>query len=183
MSDFFMGEIQIFGFGFPPRGWMQCNGQLLSITQNSALFALLGTVYGGDGIRTFALPDLRSTLPMGQGSGPGLTPRTMGEKAGEETHTLAVSETPKHSHSVEVISNPDLTKNTDLPGTNQFLAETTFSGDDGAITNLYVPDSAPSHTMSSSAIGLTGGQPHSNLMPLLAVNFCIAMSGIYPSRN
>jgi microcystin-dependent protein len=183
MSDFFTGEIQIFGFGFPPRGWMQCNGQLLSISQNTALFALLGTVYGGDGIRTFALPDLRSTVPMGQGSGPGLSARTMGQKVGEEAHTLSISETPKHSHSVAVISDPDLTKNTDLPGTNQFLAQTTFSGTDGAITNLYVPDTAPSHTMSTSAIGLTGGQHHSNLMPLLAVNFCIATSGIYPGPN
>jgi len=183
MSDFFVGEIQMFGFGFAPKGWMQCNGQLLSITQNSTLFALLGTVYGGDGIRTFALPDLRSCVPMGQGNGPGLTPRTMGEKAGEETHTLSVSETPKHSHSVAVISNPVLANNTDLPGTNQLLAQTTYSGNDAAPTQMYVPDNAPSHTMASTAIGLTGGQSHSNLMPLLAVNFCIAMSGIYPSRN
>jgi microcystin-dependent protein len=183
MSDFFMGEIQMFGFGYAPKGWMQCNGQLLSINQNTALFALLGTHFGGDGVRTFALPDLRSQLPMGQGDGPGLSPRVLGEKVGEENHTLLPTENPKHLHSVAVISNPVLANNTDLPGTSQLLAQTNYNGPLAVPTQLYVPDSAPKNTMNGAAIGATGGQPHSNLMPLLAVNFCIALYGIYPSSN
>jgi microcystin-dependent protein len=183
MSDFFMGEIQMFGFDFAPKGWAQCNGQIMAIAQNQALFSLLGTTYGGDGIRTFQLPDLRSRLPMGQGSGPGLTPRVLGEIVGEENHTLLAAENPLHTHSVAAISNPELANNTNVPGPTQFLAQTTFSGPAGAITNVYVADPAPNNPMNASAVSTVGGQPHSNLMPLLAVNFCIALNGIFPSRN
>ena len=183
MGDFFVGEIQIFGFNFAPKGWAQCNGQLLPISQNQALFSLLGTTYGGDGIRTFQLPNLQGRLPMGQGAGPGLTPRVPGQTFGEENHLLLSSENPNHTHSVAAISNPTLANNTDVPGPTQFLAQTTFSGSAGAITNVYVADPAPGNPMSGSAVGSVGGQPHSNLMPLLALNFCIALNGIFPSRN
>ena len=183
MSGFFVGEIQLFGFGFAPKGWALCNGQLLSITQNTALFALLGTTFGGNGVSTFALPDLRSKLPMGQGNGPGLTPRVLGQTFGEETHTLLVSENPAHTHLVNAISNPTTANNTDVPGPTQFLAQTTTTGAGVGTANLYVPDNQPASPMSAAAVGITGGQPHSNLMPLLTVNFCIALTGIFPSRN
>lgn len=183
MSTFFTGEIQLFGFNFAPKNWAQCNGQILPISQNQALFSLLGTVYGGNGVTTFALPDLRGRLPMGQGQGPGLSARTLGQALGEESHTLIATQTPTHTHSVNVISNPTLANNTAVPGSTQFLAQTTFSGPDGATTNIYVPDSAPGNAMNTAAVGTTGGQPHSNLMPLLAVNFCICLSGVFPTRN
>jgi microcystin-dependent protein len=183
MADFFLGEIQMFGFDFAPKGWVQCNGQLLPIAQNQALFSVLGTVYGGDGIRTFQLPDLRSRLPMGQGDGPGLTSRKAGQITGEENHQLLVTEIPAHTHSVAAISKPDLTKNTDAPGPTEFLAQTTFTGSVGAETPIYVPDPAPTLPLNTAAVGFTGGQPHSNIMPLLAINFCIALEGIFPSRT
>jgi microcystin-dependent protein len=182
MSDFFVGEIQIFGFAFAPKNWALCNGQLLSITQNTALFSLLGTTFGGDGVRTFALPDLRGRLPMGQGNGPGLTPRVLGQSFGEENHTLLVTENPGHSHAVNAIAAPTLTNNTDVPGPTLLLAQTASTGQGGTV-NLYVPDPQPASAMSAAAVGVTGGQSHSNLMPLLTVNFCIALSGIFPSRN
>jgi len=183
MTDFFVGEIQIFGFNFAPKNWAICNGQLLSIQQNAALFSLLGTTYGGNGVTTFALPDLRGRLPMGQGQGPGLSPRGIGDRFGEESHTVLVSETPQHTHPVNVISNPTIANNTDVPGPTQFLAQTTFTGSAGTTTNVYVADSNPGNVMNSVAVGPTGGQPHNNVMPLLALNFCIALSGIFPSRN
>ena len=183
MSDFFVGEIQMFAFNFAPRGWVQCAGQLMPIQQNQALFALLGTTYGGNGTTTFQLPDLRGRLPVGQGSGPGLTRRVLGATMGEENHLLLPPENPQHSHPVMVISNPNLANNTDVPGPTQFLAQTTFTGTAGAATPLYVADPAPAVPLNGAAVGMTGGQPHPNLMPLLAINFCIALTGIFPSRN
>jgi microcystin-dependent protein len=182
MSDFFLGEIQMFGFDFAPKNWAKCNGQLIAIAQNQALFAVLGTTYGGDGVRTFALPDLRSRVPVGEGTGPGLSPRVMGQIFGEENHTLLVTEMPSHTHTVAAISNPTVANNTYIPGPTQFLAQTNFTGT-GTNTDVYVPDSAPTSPMDPTAVGKTGGLPHTNLMPLLAVNFCIALSGIFPSRN
>jgi microcystin-dependent protein len=183
MGTFFTGEIQLFGFNFAPKNWAQCNGQLLPINQNQALFSVLGTAFGGNGTSTFGLPDLRGRLPMGQGNGQGLSARTLGQAFGEENHTLLASETPAHNHSVNAISNPTLNNNSALPGSTQFLAQTTFRGPDGATTNIYVPDNAPGNAMNTAAVGTVGGQPHSNLMPLLAVNFCICLSGVFPTRN
>jgi microcystin-dependent protein len=184
MSEPFVGQIEVFAFGFPPRGWAQCAGQLMAITQNQALFSVLGTTFGGDGIRTFALPDLRSRVPMGQGNGAGLTPRVVGQIAGEETHTLLGTEIPLHSHSVQAIANPT-GSNTDIPGTSVRLAKTTGVDKDGKplTFNVYATDNAPNQAMASAAIGSTGGQPHPNIMPYLAVNICIALQGIFPSRN
>jgi microcystin-dependent protein len=181
MSDPFVGEIQMFGFDFAPKNWALCNGQIMSIQQNQALFSLLGTTFGGNGTTTFALPNLQSRIAAGQGNGPGLTGRVLGEIIGEENHTLLPNENPSHSHAVNVISNPTLA-NSDVPGPTQYLAKTTYSGT-GFAPKLYAADSAPTSAMSPAAVGQVGGTPHPNLMPLLTVNFCIALFGIFPSRN
>jgi microcystin-dependent protein len=183
MTNFYLGEIQMFGFNFAPKNWALCNGQLMNIQQNTALFSLLGTTYGGNGTTTFQLPDLRGRLAQGQGQGPGLTNRVLGEVDGVEAYTLLVTETPQHNHSVNVISNPTLGNNTDAPGNTQLLAQTTYSGSAGAATNLYVQDNPTTNAMGALTIGSTGGQPHTNIMPTLVVNFCICLSGIFPSRN
>jgi microcystin-dependent protein len=182
MSDFFLGEIELFAFDFAPKGWAQCNGQLLSIQQNQALFSLLGTVYGGNGTTNFQLPDLRGRLPVGQGQGPGLSVRTLGQTFGEENHTLLVGETPPHSHFVNVMSNPTAA-NAYTPSPSLFLSKTSFSGSLGAETDLYVADSAPGNAMNTAAVAPVGGQPHSNQMPTVVVNYCICLSGVFPSRN
>ena len=182
MSDFFLGEIELFAFDFAPKGWAQCNGQLLSIQQNTALFSLLGTYYGGNGTTNFQLPDLRGRLPMGQGQGLGLSGRTLGETFGQENHTLLVSETPQHNHNLNAMSNPTAA-NAYTPSPSQFLSKTSFTGSLGAETDLYVVDSAPGKTMSPTALAPVGGQPHTNQMPTVVVNYCICLSGIFPSRN
>jgi microcystin-dependent protein len=186
MSQPYLGQIEAFAFGYAPKGWATCSGQILSIQQNSALFALLGTTYGGNGVQTFALPDLRSRIAMGQGTGPGLTPRVMGEVSGEENHTLLVTETPNHNHSLRVAALPAPATNTQVPGPTVVLAQGLVKPTGGAQTTplpFYVADTAPNQPMAPSAIGNTGGQPHPNLMPYLAINFCISLSGIFPSRN
>lgn len=182
MSDAFVGEIELFGFNFALKGWAQCNGQTLSIQQNTALFSLIGTTYGGNGTSTFALPNLQGCVPMGQGEGPGLSPRTTGQAFGEENHTLLVSETPGHNHFLNVISNPTAA-NSDAPSNNLYLSKTSFSGDLGAETDMYVADDTPANAMNAAAIGSTGGQPHNNQMPTMVLNFCICLIGLFPSRN
>jgi microcystin-dependent protein len=185
MAEPFIGQIEIFAFGFAPKGWAQCNGQLLAINQNQALFSLLGTTFGGDGRQTFALPDLRARVPMGQGAGPGLTPRQMGEKDGAEAHTLTIAETPSHTHAINTISNPTLSNNVDTPKNTVALAKTTGTNKDGGTitVDIYAPDAAPNQQMAPAALGNTGGQPHSNMMPYLGTNICIALRGLFPSRN
>jgi len=182
MSDFFVGEIEAFAFGFAPKNWAMCNGQILPIAQYQALFSLLGTSFGGNGTSNFALPDLRGRLPMGQGQGPGLTARNLGEAFGEENHTLLISETPSHNHFVNAISNPTVA-NVPTPGPSVYLSTTSFSGPLGAETDLYVADSAPGNTMNGGALSVVGGQPHNNQMPTLVMNYCICLFGIFPSRN
>ena len=182
MSDFFLGEIELFGFNFAPKGWAMCNGQLLSIQQNTALFSLIGTYFGGNGTTNFQLPDMRGRLPMGQGQGLGLSGRTLGETLGQENHTLLVSETPGHNHNLNAMSNPTVA-NASAPSPSVFLSKTSFSGPLGAETDLYVVDNAPGNVMNGSAVGTTGGQPHSNQMPTLVMNYCICLGGIFPSRN
>jgi microcystin-dependent protein len=112
-----------------------------------------------------------------------LSPRTIGQSFGEESHLLQATETPAHTHGVAAISNPTLANNSDAPGPTEFLAQTTFSGSKGATTNLYVADPEPSSAMSGAAVGTVGGKPHTNLMPLLAINFCISLTGVFPSRS
>ncbi len=173
MSEPFIGQIMMVGFNFAPRGWALCNGQLLSIAQNTALFSLLGTYYGGNGQTTFALPDLRGRMPIHQGQGPGLTPRTIGENGGEETVTLNRGELPQHNHTVNVQSSPG---NSTTPTNN-------YPAGSSARDNIY-SNAAPNATMNANEIGFTGGnQPHDNMSPYLTVNFIIALEGIYPSRD
>jgi len=183
MSEPFIGQIEIFGFGFAPRGWAMCNGQLLAINQNQALFSLLGTQFGGNGIQTFALPDLRGRTSIGQGNGRGLSPRTIGQVVGEDTHTLSVNEMPQHSHNLGVITNSGTT-NTQVPGPTVALAQTTGVDQDGNTIPVDIySTSQPIQPMAPASIGNVGGQPHSNIMPSLVLNFCIALTGIFPSRN
>jgi microcystin-dependent protein len=184
MSQPFLGQIELFAFGFAPKGWALCAGQIMAINQNQALFALLGTTFGGNGQTTFALPDLRSRTPMGQGNGPGLTPRTVGAALGEEAHTLSATETPLHSHSFGVLSNPNLAENVDTP-TSAVLAQTTGRDRNGntIAVNIYASDSGPNQALAQGVIGTTGGQPHPNQMPYLTLNACIALTGVFPTQN
>ena len=173
MADSFLGEIRIFGFNFPPKGWATCSGQLLAISQNTALFSLLGTFYGGNGVQTFALPDLRSRVPLGMGQGPGLSNYNIGEVGGVEAVTLLASELPSHNH----LASGSTSKGDSLVPTGNI-----WSADAGG--SAPYSSGAPDGYLSPNAIGFTGGnQPHENRPPYLALNFSIAMVGIFPARN
>jgi microcystin-dependent protein len=170
VSQPFIAEIKMFAGNFAPRGYAFCDGQLLSIAQNTALFSLIGTTYGGNGITTFGLPDLRGRVPMHQGQGPGLTSRVIGELSGEEVHTLSTPELPVHNHSVGAAT----TASSKNP-TNNVPAFTAGGSSYAA---------APTTTMNASMVGGGGGnQPHNNMQPYLVVSFIIALVGIFPSRN
>lgn len=178
MSDQFVAEIRIFPFNFPPTGWAFCDGQLMPISQNTALFSLLGTVYGGDGKSTFALPNLQGSAPMQPGQGQGLSQRFLGEESGVEFITLLQSEMPIHSHAA-------MAQGTDDSGNNTLPAGNTWAklggGRGGGGFNLY--HTAGSGAMSFQAMAPTGGSlPHNNMQPYLTVNFCIALQGIFPQR-
>ncbi len=170
MSEPFLAEIRMVGFNFAPRGWALCDGQILPINQNQSLYSLLGTTYGGDGRTSFALPDLRGRTPIHTGSD-GFGPfHTLGQKSGEETHTLTTSEMPQHDHILTASNTDGNTANTN----NNILAREV--GD---------PYTTPSNLIgvSSAITNVGGGQAHNNMMPYLAVNFCIALQGLFPSRN
>jgi len=169
MSEPFLGEIRLFSFNFAPQGWALCDGQILPIAQNTALFSLLGTQYGGNGQTTFALPDLRGRVAIHMGQGPGLSPYTQGEVGGAETVTLGQNELPPHSHTAAVSQGGSMGNR---PGGNVPSAG-------GAYT--ATPDGS---TFNAAHIQNTGGgQPFAVLPPYLALNYCIALFGIYPSRN
>ena len=171
MADPFVAEIRMFGFNFAPTGWAMCNGQLLPISQNTALFSLLGTVYGGDGKSTFALPNLQGNVPMHPGQGAGLSLRDLGQIGGSEFVTLLQSEIPVHSHEMSVSSQTGLENN---PQGQKFAM--------GDGVNMYAP-AANLGAMSPSALAPAGGGlPHNNMMPYLTLNFCIAMQGVFPPR-
>lgn len=174
MSEPFLGEIRMVGFTFAPRGWAFCNGQLLPINQNQALFALLGTTYGGNGQTTFALPDLRSRVPVHAGQGPGLSLYVLGEQTGTESVTLVSGNLPQHNHVVNAVASGG---NLATPANGLPAIESTG-------TSLNYSTAAAGVIMNPAMIGFTGSnQPHNNLQPLLVVNFIIALSGIFPSRN
>ncbi len=185
MSEQFLGEIELFAFGFAPRGWALCAGQTLPINQNHALDFRLGTTVGGNGTTTFMLPDLRGRAALGQGNGAGLTPRVVGDMAGEEVHTLLAAETPPHTHPLQAMANQSTATNTDTPGPTVVLAQRVGidKGGNSFAMNIYATDSAPAQAMTTAALGASGGAPHTNLMPYLAGNFCIALQGVFPSRN
>ena len=166
MSGFFLGELRLFGCDFAPKGWAQCNGQFLPINQNQALFALLGTAYGGNGQTTFQLPDLRNRIPIHQFNG-----HNWGEKAGEASHTISLNELPTHIHFLNVSPTDG---NTQAPS-NNFLARTTNNiySDVAALTTL--------HPQTVSSVG--GSQAHENRQPYIKLNWCIALQGIFPSPN
>jgi len=173
MSEPFVGEIRMFAGNFAPRGWAFCDGQLLAVSQNDALFSLLGTIYGGDGRTTFGLPDMRGRIPVHAGTGPGLNTIRLGAKAGAEDVTLTVNQLPSHKHNVSANS----AAATSSDPTGNVTANT-------APTNVYSSSLATPQTMNSAAITATGGsRSHSNLMPSLCVHFIMALVGIYPSRS
>jgi microcystin-dependent protein len=167
MADPYIGEIRMVGFNFAPQGWAFCDGQLLAISQNTALFSLLGTTYGGNGQTTFALPDLRSRVPMHKGQGPGLSSYLLGQNGGVEAVTLTVPQIPLHSHPTPCSSDDP---NAGSPVNNVLAAVS---------TSIYSNTSNAS--MASTSAG--GGQPHTNQQPYLVINFCIALQGIFPSRS
>lgn len=171
--EVFLGEIRMFAGNFAPTGWAFCQGQLLPIAQNQALFALLGTTYGGDGRTTFALPDLRGRVPVGFGQGPGLSYKDLGQQFGTETVTLTTAQMPAHSHTVNAVNSEG---NQNLP-TNSLPANT-------KTLDKEYSDAASNTTMKSGMIGITGSsQPVNISQPSLGVNFIIALQGIFPSRN
>jgi len=173
MSDYFLGEIRMFGFNFAPKNWAQCNGAVLAISQYQAVFALLGTYYGGNGTQTFALPDLRSRTPMGFGAAPDGTQIVLGEKGGVESVTLTVQQMPAHTHAVAATTTAADTPNI---STATALISTPGASYYGAASSLVA--------LTPASIGSTGStQPHANLQPYLATNYCIALYGIFPSRN
>jgi len=175
MTEPYMGEIQVFGFDFAPVDWAYCNGETLPTRQYSALFSLLGTTYGGNGSSTFMLPNLSSRAPGGTGAGPGLTQRSAGNAYGEFQHALTVPEMPSHGHSATVYAQRDQTKRASVPAAGSALVTP-------STTSPFVPAAVPSTTLSPLAIQPVGsGLPHENRQPFLAVNFCIALQGIYPS--
>lgn len=172
--DVFMGMISAFGFNFTPKGWMPCSGQLVSIASNSALFALLGTQFGGDGQSTFGLPDLRGRTMVGQGQGPGLGVYSIGEKAGAENTTLSVGNMPAHNHTMmgssDALSQPSVAGNS--------LGSNARGG-----ANLYATGAGSQVAMGSTTSNVGSSQPLSILQPFTVINFCIAVQGIFPSRN
>lgn len=171
----------MFGFGFQPRGWATCDGQLISIAQNTALFALLGTQYGGNGQTNFALPDLRGRVPMHQGQGPGLSPRVIGESSGEENHTLIPNEMPQHQH---LVSPACSAEDGDRAAAKNSFPASPFFAAGGASVNAYAASASPNTAMGATNSAPAGGsQPHNNIQPMQVVNFCIALQGIFPSRN
>lgn len=183
MAEPFLGMIQPFGFNFAPQGWATCSGQILSIAQNTALFSLLGTTYGGDGVTTFALPDLRGRVAVGQGQGPGLTAYVMGEETGTESTTLTQNQMPQHTHPLMATTTAATTTN---PANTLILAAP--NGEDanlGAVTvKMYAPPDANAVQLAQQSVGIAGGsQPFSILQPLLCINYSIALQGIFPSRN
>ncbi|MBB3226602.1 microcystin-dependent protein [Luteibacter sp. Sphag1AF] len=175
MSDPYTGEIQIFGFNFAPVNWAFCAGQIMTVQQNTALFSLLGTQFGGNGTSTFGLPNFQNNAACGQGQGPGLSPWAVGEQAGEATHTLLSSEMPAHTHPINIYNQRTAANKHATPANNDSLTA----------PGTFVPFSAQlvSTPFANGVPGIVGGnQSHNNQQPYLAVNFCICLYGDYPQR-
>ncbi len=174
MADPFVAEIRIFPFNFAPKGWAFCDGQILPLSQNTALFSLLGTTYGGDGKSNFALPNMQGNAPMHPGQGPGLSLHDLGETGGSDTVSLLESEIPSHNHTIKA----DILDPADLQAAS---SATVFAKSTGG--NAYIPPTTLV-SMSDMALAPAGGdQPHNNLQPYLTLNFCIALQGVFPPRT
>jgi microcystin-dependent protein len=171
MSEPFLAEIKIIGFNFAPRGWAFCDGQILPINQNQSLYSLLGTTYGGDGRTSFALPDLRGRTPIHVGSD-----HSLGSKGGEESHTLSVAEIPSHTHQATASS---------ALGTSAAPADALWAQVTNTVGNAYADpgQGAPSNAMNDPVVDAGGSQAHNNMQPTLTLNYCIALQGLFPSRN
>ncbi|GAC1369320.1 MAG: tail fiber protein [Actinomycetota bacterium] len=168
MSEAFLSEIRIMSFGFPPKGWALCNGQLLPINQNQALFSLLGTTYGGDGRQTFALPNLQGRVPIHTGNGGPI----LGQQLGEQAHTLSISEMPTHTHALQASSSAG---NDPTPASHVLASP---------LNSTYRPFDSASGPMAAGTVANTGAsQPHENMQPYLTLSFCIALQGIFPTQN
>ena len=171
MSEPFAGEIRMFAGNFAPRGWAFCDGQLLAVSQNDALFSLFGTIYGGDGRTTFGLPDLRGRIPIHAGTGPGLSPRRLGERIGTETETITVNQLPSHTHNWQA--------STDLANVrataNNVLGQ--------SVPDIYTTRRSLLNLASGTVSNVGGSRSHTNLMPFLCVQFIVALFGIYPSKS
>jgi microcystin-dependent protein len=172
MAEPFLAEIKMFGFNFPPRGWALCDGQILPINQNQSLYSLLGTTYGGDGRISFALPDLRGRTPIHVGSSGSEPDRTLGQRNGEERHTLSTQEIPAHTHALNA-STANAVAN--VPAGNVYARS--------AIPLYHARNSAAVNMRASAIANAGGGQGHDNMQPYLTVTFCIALAGLFPSRN
>jgi microcystin-dependent protein len=179
MSQPFIGEIRAFGFPFAPKGWSMCNGQLLAISTNQALFSLLGTTYGGNGVQTFALPDLRGRAALNMGQGAGLSNYVWGEIIGTETVTLLSTQMPQHNHMWAVNNSTG-----DVPSPNaNFLSGAEIPTNNVPVATYAAPGGSPV-PLATTMLGLTGNNvPHQNMQPYLVVNYCVALQGIFPSRN
>jgi microcystin-dependent protein len=178
MTQPFLGQIQPFGFNFAPKGWAQCNGQILSITQNAALFSLIGTYYGGNGTSTFALPNLQSRVPLSQGTSTGGETFVMGEAAGAESVVLNLTQLPLHNHTF-MGSSANGTTNNAVAG----VALATAVVPSGTANKFYGPMTTPQPLNPAAVSPIGGNLPHTNLQPYLTINWCIALNGIFPSRG
>lgn len=175
MANPFVAEVRIFACNFAPTGWAFCDGQILPLSQNTALFSLLGTTYGGNGLSTFALPNLQGCAPMQPGQGPGLSLRDLGETGGVESVTLLSSEIPAHTHTAQCATDPG---DVNTPGN----AENALARSSGA--SIYNASNANLVAMAPGALAPAGGSlPHNNMQPYLTLNFCIALQGVYPARS
>ncbi|MGF6418913.1 microcystin-dependent protein [Stenotrophomonas sp. AN71] len=176
MSDPYLGEIQIYGFNYAPYNWAMCQGQVMPIQQNTALFSLLGTTFGGNGTSTYQLPNYANNIACGQGSGPGLSPRVMGETFGSDTVTVLTNQMPNHTHGARIYNQPDSAHRSGVPATGNAL-----------ITPESSPILAATPTVTSTFPPITvlpagSGQPHENRQPYLTLNFCICLAGVFPAR-
>jgi len=174
--DAYIGDIRLFAGSFAPVGWILCNGTLLSISEYDTVFAIIGTTYGGDGVTTFAVPDLRGRLPVGQGNGPGLTPRVLGQAFGSESVTLLTTQIPSHTHAL-VASTAAATASS--PATGVFAQ----NGADSFYTTVPTTNPQPQTFNAASVQSAGGTQPHDNIMPTTAINYIMCLAGIFPSRN
>jgi microcystin-dependent protein len=181
MAEPYLGQIEAFPFTFAPRGWAFCAGQIMQIQQNQALFSLLGTTFGGNGVTTFALPDLRGRIANGAGQGSGLANYTLGQPGGQEAHTLVLTEMAAgpHNHAVTAVNN-GTANGSNAPSSSMTLGSGYASESGSPAVNIY---SSAAATVGMGPLTPTGGQPHENRMPFTVINYCIALQGLFPSRN